>query len=78
MFQHLALDGPSNIHKLSAFGMDAERLNVTDFGATEPFQLFPKETIDIINAELEKYSAETTFRNPPFAPCVMRGLAHKS
>ncbi|GMH51484.1 hypothetical protein TrLO_g13026 [Triparma laevis f. longispina] len=58
--------------------MDAQALGVPDFGATEPFKLFPSETIEIINSELEKHAHETTFRSPPFAPCVMRGLAHKS
>lgn len=88
--------------------MDAQALGVPNFGATEPFKLFPSETIEIINSELEKHAHEvrsdglhvllkdtevkflthciaaflfieqTTFRSPPFAPCVMRGLAHKS
>lgn len=76
--QHLTLDGPKSIHTLSAFGMDSKALTVPDFGATEPFRLFPKETVSIINSELEKYAMETTYRSPPFAPCVMRGLTHKS
>ena len=53
-------------------------MNVPDFGATEPFRLLSSDAVSAINSELAVHRDSSTYRCPPFAPNVVRGLAHKS
>jgi len=76
--QHIVTDGPSQTFALSDFGYDAAALNVPDFAATEPFRLLTPSAVETIKEELNANREACTYSYPPFAPCVMRGLAHKS
>ena len=77
-FQHIVTDGPSKTFTLSDFGYSASALNAPDFAATEPFRLLTPSCISALKSEIAHHRDTSTYSCPPFAPCVVRGLAHKS
>jgi len=76
--QHIVTDGPSKTFTLSDFGYSASALNASDFAFTEPFRLLTPSCIAALKSEIAHHRDTSTYRCPPFAPCVVRGLAHKS
>eukprot|EP00948_MAST-09A_sp_MAST-9A-sp1_P001343 g1343.t1 len=78
--EHLCLKGPSELHSIEDFGYVPSETPeaLTTFAATEPFRLLTEDAVDIVNSELARLKAETTFSAPPFAPCVQRGVAKYS
>ena len=63
---------------LEHFGYDPKVEGISPLGATEPFRLLTNNAVREINDELERIKEKTTFRAPPFAPCVQRGAARHS